>query len=152
MGSEIFQLFRAYSSGTTCGTGDEADRAVICAESVKVILIAFQYLNSAPTEESKFVSFLSALFEVMAESVSFNGMPNHPSGRVGADETIGRMCAQVFVHIARTNPLAFKSTMAIVPPDRRVTLEVAVRADLSGYAAQRNDPAKKKLNLKGFVR
>jgi hypothetical protein len=152
MGSEIFQLFRAYSLGTTCGTGDEADRAVICAESVKVILIAFQYLNSAPTEESKFVSFLSALFEVMAESVSFNGMPNHPSGKVGADETIGRMCAQVFVHIARTNPLAFKSTMAIVPPDRRVTLEVAVRADMSGYAAQRNDPAKKKLNLKGFVR
>lgn len=82
--------------------------------------------------------------------VAFNGYPNHPSGKVGADEAIGRMSAQVFVHVLRSSPGVFKSTMLAIPPDSRSVLEASVRADMNGYKLQQG--GKKKLSLKGFQR
>jgi hypothetical protein len=151
VGCEILQLLRAYSVRILSGRGFDEHRVTVCAESVKVNIMAFQYLNSVSKEEGKFVSFISALFGILVESVSFNGLPNHPSGKDGADETIGRLCAQVFVHVARTTPVQFKSTMALIAPESRTVLEAAVRADMSGYAAPQRE-TKKKINLKGFVR
>ena len=152
VGCEILQLLRAYSLRIVAGQDFDENRITVCAESVKVNMIAFQYLHSVSMEDSKFVSFLSAMFDVLVDCVSYNGLPNHPSGKAGADETIGKMCAQVFVHVARTTPLVFKSAMVIISVERRTILETAVRADMSGYAAPRKEPLKKKLNLKGFVR
>jgi hypothetical protein len=88
----------------------------------------------------------------LVETISFNGLPNSPSGKSGADERIGKMCAQVFVHIARTTPHIFKSTVTAVMPECRSAIEAAVRADMSGYISTSQGPAKKKLSLKGFVR
>eukprot|EP00957_Ditylum_brightwellii_P107277 8185659-Ditylum_brightwellii.AAC.1 len=95
--------------------------------------------------------FLAVIFEVLMTIVRFNGLPNHPSRNVGADDSLGRMSAQAIVHVARSAPVAFKSAMAHLSPEDRSTLEMSVRADMSGYAAPKSTaPTKKKLNLKGF--
>jgi hypothetical protein len=148
VGFEVLQLLRAYSLRLVRGEGSDENQVVVCAESVKVNMIAFQYLSSTPPVEGTATSFLTALFQILVESVSFNGLPNHPSNKGGADESIGRMCAQVFVHIARSDPMMFKSTIAVMAADSRTILEGAVRADMSGYAAPKRE--KKKLSLKGF--
>jgi len=148
VGFEVLQLLRAYSLRLVPGESFDENRVVVCAESVKVNMIAFQYLSSTPPVEGTATSFLTALFQILVESVSFNGLPNHPSNKDGADESIGRMCAQVFVHIARSDPMMFKSTIAVMAADSRTILEGAVRADMSGYAAPKRE--KKKLSLKGF--
>ena len=151
VGCEILQLLRAYGVRILDGSGFDENRVTVCTESVKVNVMAFQYLTSISTEEDKLISFISTLFEVLVENIRMNGLPNHPSGNVGADETIGRMCAQVFVHVARTTPMVFKSTMTVISPESRTVLEAAVRADMSGYAAPQRE-TKKKISLKGFVR
>jgi hypothetical protein len=115
-------------------------------------MMAYQYLTSVSIEETKFVEFLVSLSTLLVEAIAFNGLPNNPSGRSGADDRIGRLCAQVFVHIARTTPPIFKSTMAAVVPECRSAIEAAVRADMSGYISASQGPAKKKLSLKGFVK
>ena len=149
VGFEILQLLRAYSLRLISGQGFNENRVNVCAEAVKLNLMAFQYLSMTPGEEDATASFLLALFEVLVESVKFNGLPgNSNSTNQGADENIGKMCAQVFVHIARSNPLIFKSTIAAMATESRTTLEGAVRADMSGYAAPKRE--KKKLSLKGF--
>jgi hypothetical protein len=148
VGYEILQLFRAHALRLLDGKVLDDNRTTVCAESIKVNLMAFQYLSSSSEEEGNFVSFISTLFEVLVESISFNGMPNNPSGNAGADESIGRMCAQVFVHVARTSPMIFKSAMPVISPDSRTILESAVRADMSGYAKA---DTKRKISLKGFV-
>lgn len=151
VGFEILQLLKAHGMRVLSGQGFDENRVTIVAESVKVNIMAYQYLNSVSAEEGNLISFISTLFEVLVENIRYNGLPNHPSGKVGADETIGRMCAQVFVHVARTTPLIFKSTMGTISPESRTVLEAAVRADMSGYAAPQRE-SKKKISLKGFVR
>ena len=144
-------LMRFYGKFVLVRSGFDENRVTVCTESVKVNVMAYQYLTSVSTEEDKLISFISTLFEVLVENIRMNGLPNHPSGKVGADETIGRMCAQVFVHVARTTPMVFKSTMQSISPESRTVLEAAVRADMSGYAAPQRE-TKKKISLKGFVR
>ncbi len=151
VGCEVLQLLRAHALHILAGKGFDENRESVCAEAVKINVMAFQYLNSVSKEEGEFVSFIITLFEVLVESVSFNGMPNHPTGKIGGNEKIGRMCAQVFVHVARSSPILFKSTVAIMSMESRAVLESAVRADMSGYEAPKME-TKKKISLKGFVR
>lgn len=152
VGFEVLQLLRTYNLRLAPGPGFDENRVTVCAEAVKVNMIAFQYLSTTPGEEGTSSSFLVVLFQVLVEGISFNGLPGNSmlgTGGHGADENIGRMCAQVFVHIARSNPLMFKSAILAMAADSRTVLENAVRADMSGYAAPTREK-KKKLNLKGF--
>lgn len=151
VGFEVLQLLRAYSLRLIPGQGFDENRVTVCAEAVKVNMIAFQYLSTTPGQEDTSTSFLAALFQVLVECVSFNGLPGNSKldkRSHGADENLGRMCAQVFVHIARSNPLMFKATISSMAAASRTILENAVRADMSGYAAPKTE--KKKLSLKGF--
>lgn len=150
VGFEVLQLLRAYSLRLAPGQGFDENRVNVCAEAVKVNMIAFQYLCTTSGQEGASATFLLTLFQVLVESVSFNGLPGNllDTRNDGADENIGRMCAQVFVHVVRSNPLVFKSTIAAMAPETRTVLENAVRADMSGYAAPKRE--KKKLSLKGF--
>ncbi len=150
VGFEVLQLLRAYSLRLAPGQGFDENRVNVCAEAVKVNMIAFQYLCTTSGQEDTCATFLLALFQVLVESVSFNGLPGNvlDTRNDGANENIGRMCAQVFVHVVRSNPLVFKSTIAAMAPETRSVLENAVRADMSGYAAPKRE--KKKLSLKGF--
>jgi len=150
VGFEVLQLLRAYSLRLAPAQSFDENRVNVCAEAVKVNMIAFQYLSTTPGEEGTSASFLLALFQVLVESVSFNGLPGNllDTRSNGADENIGRMCAQVFVHVVRSNPLVFKSTISAMAAESRTILENAVRADMSGYAAPKRE--KKKLSLKGF--
>merc|ERR1712007_250043 len=93
VGFEILQLLKAHGMRVLSGQGFDENRVTVVAESVKVNIMAYQYLNSISAEEGSLISFISTLFEVLVENIRYNGLPNHPSGKVGADETIGRMCA-----------------------------------------------------------
>ena len=152
LGFEVLQLFRYHSTDMVRGAESAEDRLMLCAECIKIVMMAYQYLTAVSIEDNRSVGFLSPLFSLLVESILYNGLPNNPSGKAGADERIGKMCAQVFVHIARTSPSMFKLTVAAVSPEGKSTIEAAVRADMSGYASASQVPSKKKLNLKGFVR
>ncbi|KAL7509674.1 hypothetical protein ACHAXN_006645 [Cyclotella atomus] len=153
LGFEVFQLFKYNAVNMHGGSNNSAhDRLQVCAECIQIVMMAYQYLTSVSIEETKYVEFLVSLSDLLVETISFNGLPNSPSGKSGADERIGKMCAQVFVHIARTTPHIFKSTVTAVMPECRSAIEAAVRADMSGYISTSQGPAKKKLSLKGFVR
>jgi hypothetical protein len=64
---------------------------------------------------------------------------------------LGKISAQAIMHVARTTPAAFKSSMGGLSDHARAILEFAVRSDMSGYVnTNTNAPAKKKLDLKSF--
>ena len=68
VGFEILQLLRAYSVRILNGSGYDDNRVVVCTEAVRVNLMAFTYLSSAPTDELKVVAFVSTLFSILIES------------------------------------------------------------------------------------
>jgi len=152
-GAEIVSILKAYG---VCSTpqGGVSDRLRVeaCADSMKLIMVALQQLCSpGEAEEANVSAFLTVVFDIFTSLISYNGLPNRPSGRPNADPSLGRMCAQGLVHVVRTSPAAFKDTMALLEAEDRAVLEMAVRADMTGYAvAQSQAPAKKKLSLKGF--
>jgi hypothetical protein len=151
IGFEILQLFRAHALHMLVGEGLDENRA-ICGDGVKINVMVLQYMTSETnTNKYDVVSYLRVFFEVLIESISFNGMPNHPTGKVGGDESIGRMCAQVFVHVAKSYLTLFKSTVALLSVEKRAVIEMAVRADMSGFAGQNKIKTKKRISLKGFV-
>jgi hypothetical protein len=96
-------------------------------------------------------AFLSVVFEVWTAVIQFNGLPNQPSPNSRADPTLGRLSAQAIVHVARSSPVAFKTSVAGLSDHGRALLEFSVRAEMNGYAAAPTQaPVKKKLSLKGF--
>ena len=148
VGIEVLQLLRGYGTMSLNGELVEMNRTDACANSMKILMISFQHLVA---EEPKIPAFLAVVFETLVSLISFNGLPNNPSGRHGADPTLGRMCAQAMVHIARVAPSVFKGSMSLLGEEDRTGLEKAVRADMSGYAPPRSlATTKKKLNLKSF--
>ena len=152
-GAEIISILKAYGvCSTPQGGGSDRLRVEACADSMKLIMVALQQLCSpSEAEEADLSAFLTVVFDVFTSLISYNGLPNRPSGRPKADPSLGRMCAQALVHVVRTSPAAFKDTMALLAAEDRAALEMAVRADMTGYAvAQSQAPAKKKLSLKGF--
>lgn len=149
-GFEILQLFRAHALHMLVGEGLDENRAIVCGDGVKINVMVLQYMTSK-TNKYDVVSYLRVFFEVLIESISFNGMPNHPTIKVGGDESIGRMCAQVFVHVAKSYLTLFKSTVVLLSAEKRAVIEMAVRADMSGFAGQNIMKTKKRISLKGFV-
>jgi len=127
-------------------------RTAACADSMKIILSAYQQISADDSDEQQVASFLSVVFGTLLAVVRFNGLPNHASPEVHGDPALGRMCTQAIVHVARTTPAPFKSCVATLTDQDRPLLEFAVRAEMSGYAvaAQQAEPSKKKLNLKAF--
>lgn len=146
-GFEILQLFRAHALHMLVGEGLDENRAIVCGDGVNIYVTVLQYMASE-TNKYDVVSYLCVFFEVLIESISFNGMPNHPTDKVGGDESIGRMCAQVFVHVAKSYLTLFKSTVVLLSVEKRAVIEMAVRADISGFAGQNT---RKRISLKGFV-
>mmetsp|Transcript_8614 Transcript_8614/g.24768 ORF Transcript_8614/g.24768 Transcript_8614/m.24768 type:complete len:2534 (-) Transcript_8614:705-8306(-) len=155
-------------------------RTEVCSDCMKIILSTLQQFSTPPTptttddatsaqdddddddetktndEQQQLVVYLSVLFETFVVIMRFNGLPNHPTPQPGkSDPSIGRMCAQALLHIARTSPTGFKSCMAVLSEQNRAVLEFAVRGEMSGYSTGTSSaaaaaPVKKKLSLKGF--
>lgn len=142
-GFEILQLFRAHALHMIVGEGVDENRVIVCGDGVKINVMVLQYMTSE-TNTYDVVSYLHVFFEVLIESISFNGMPNHPTDNVGGDESIGRMCAQVFVHVAKSYLTLFKSTVVLLSVEKRAVIEMAVRA------GQNKMKTKKRISLKGF--
>lgn len=128
-----------------------ANRQTACANSIKLVLAAYQQISSDEAGDEQVAAFLSILFETLLAILRFNGLPNHPSPQSDGDEALGRMSAQSILHIARTTPVPFKASMASLSDHDRGLLEFAVRAEMTGYVVQGQEaPAKKKLNVGSF--
>lgn len=157
VGAEVlhfFKMFGTLAPGMTLSRAEKARRTTACADTMKVVLVTIQHLVSASTEEPMFVGFLMVLFEYLIMVLRFNGLPGTPPPKTESDPALGRMCAQAIVHIARTAPAPFKTTLAGLPdPNGRALIEFAVRAEMTGYTNTNiQAPAKKKIDLKGFAK
>lgn len=151
VGAQVLGLLKAY--GTLSIPGKEAvdHRLNAFADCMKIIMTSYQQLVASSVDDAQMTAFLSVVFEVLISAIQFNGLPNQPSPNAGADPTLGRLSAQAIVHVARTTPVAFKTSVAGLSDHGRALLEFSVRADMSGYAtAPAPSPAKKKLSLQGF--
>ena len=157
IGADIVNLL--YTYGTMKVQPADADvtlyRTAICADSMKIILLAYRHISNESNEESNMITFLNVIFEVFLAVIRFNGLPNHPSPeKEYGDPGLGRICAQAILFVARTTPIPFKQCVAMLPNDNieRTLLEYAVRAEMNGYVvvAPTVEPIKKKLNLKSF--
>jgi hypothetical protein len=147
VGAEILSVFQTFANKKT------EQRTAVCADCMKIALASFkQFVSDDELSDEEVAKFLVVLFFAFNAIIRFNGLPNHPlpHGNEVSDPSIGRMCAQAMTHAARTAPLPFKSSMALMPETERVVLEFAVRAEMSGYATASQAPVKKKLSLKGF--
>jgi len=150
-GAQVMSLLKGYGTLSLPTSDMKQHRTVVCADAMKILLVTYQQLSSS--EESLLVAFVSTLFDVWVEVIRFNGLPNQASPQAGADPTLGRIMAQAIVHVARTTPTAFKTSMTTLSDHSRAVLEFAVRADMSGYASSATQTTtKKKLSLKGYTK
>ena len=146
-GASVIELFYSHGTGKVAG-GKGSTEA--CAGAMKIILISFMHLVSSDTEESEFAAFLGVVFGVFLAVIRYNGLPNHPSPQAGGDSSLGRLCAQAILHVAKTAPGPFKTCVATLAPHDRTLLEFAVRGEMTGYQVQGGTQEKKKLNLANF--
>eukprot|EP00977_Amphora_coffeiformis_P001138 scaffold236_cov245-Amphora_coffeaeformis.AAC.5 len=146
-GSSVIEIFYAYGAGKA---PDASKSQEVCVGAMKVILISFMQLVSTGAADADFAAFLGVIFGVFLAVVRYNGFPNHPSPQPGGHPTIGRLCAQAILHVAKTAPIPFKTCVAMLAPHDRTLLEFAVRGEMTGYQVQGGTQEKKKLNLKNF--
>ncbi len=149
--AEILLVFRSYAT-LQVPTNLQSHRTAVCAESMKIALVAVQQLSLDGTAEEDVAQFLLLLFQTWIASIRYNGLPNHPPPHIGSsDAALGRMCAQAITHVARTAAVPFKLSMGLMFEQDRGVLEFAVRAEMNGYAVAPAQAApKKKLNLQSF--
>jgi len=151
VGAQVLGLLKAYGTMSIPDKDAVGHRLTAFADCMKVIMTSYQNLVASSTDESQMAAFLSVVFEVWTSVIQFNGLPNQPSPNRGADPTLGRLSAQAIVHVARSSPVAFKTSVAGLSEHGRALLEFSVRAEMSGYAAApTHTPVKKKLSIQGF--
>ena len=140
----VLEIFHLYGTHKLQGP----NRTIACATCMKVVMFTFSHICKEEIECAQGAAFLSIVFQLLVEIISYNGLPNSRKADAGSDPTLGRMSAQFFVHVLRTSPAMFKQCMGGLDVNIRSVLESSVRADMSGYASAA--PVKKKLNLKSF--
>jgi hypothetical protein len=147
---EALVVFQAYATFNV-PADLRVHRSSVCADGMKIALVAIQQLSNDGSTEDDIAQFLHSLFHALIASIRYNGLPNSPIPHPGSsDPAIGRMCAQAITHIARVAAAPFKSCMALMHETDRAVLEFAVRAEMSGYISATTEAASKKLSLKGF--
>ena len=151
VGAQVLGLLKAYGTLSIPAKEAQNNRITGCADSMKIIMIAYQNLLSADNHV-QLAAFLSVVFEALTSVIAYNGLPNQASPQPGADPTLGRLSAQAIVHVARTSPVAFKESMATLSDQGRALLEFSFRGEMNGYASVTQAPVKKKLNLQGFTK
>jgi hypothetical protein len=150
VGGDVLAILYQYGT-VKVPAAAKAKRQTACANSIKLVLAAYQQISSDEAGDQDVAAFLSILFETLLAILRFNGLPNHPSPQSDGDEALGRMSAQSILHIARTTPVPFKASMASLSDHDRGLLEFAVRAEMTGYVVQGQEaPVKKKLNVGSF--
>ena len=153
-GAEVVDILKSY--GCCSVLQDDTfsdDRTQVVGAAMKILMSALQHMclkTEANEAEHSLVSFLVVIFDLFLSLITYNGLPNHTSGKTKADSSIGRLSAQAIVYVARTVPAAFRASISHLPLEDRAALEAAVRADMNGYAQVKQAPERKKLSLKGF--
>ena len=145
VGADVLDLLNRH--GSSPGDNPPA-RVQLCSDALKIMMIGFEQVNSAQ-DDAKTAEYMALLLESFVSVIRYNGLPNHPSPQPGSDPSLGRICAQAVTHMARTTPVPFKSSLGSEAwsPQEKALLELAVRLEMTGYAAP-----KKKLSLKSFKR
>lgn len=146
VGPHMLELYHLYGINEISGQ----HRTVVCATCTKIIMLAYQHISSSKAEEEDMIMFLITIVDVLTSIVSYNGLPNQEVFNKGSDSSLGRMCAQVFVHVLRASPSIFKACMSRLKEEVKLILESTVRADMAGYPSK--EPVKKKLNLESYRR
>jgi len=151
VGAEVLSVFEGYGTLSDRSVELQSRRVAACADCMKIALASYQQFSN-DFSDADTTEFLIMLFEVFIAVLRFNGLPSHPPPQGPlSDPSIGRMCAQAIIYIARTTPIPFKASMGGMSEHDRAVLEFAVRGEMSGYAvATAPAPVKKKLSLKGF--
>ena len=160
VGLEVLQLLKYYGENHFQGSITCDTRKLVCSESIKVIMISYQYLFSEASKcltsytdsENKLAAFLNVVFEVLVSIITYNGLPNQFSEtKTNSDPNIGRICAQSFLHVAKLSPSIFKATLATLTVEDQNKVERAVRAEMSiNVIPKKVASKKKKLLLKSF--
>jgi len=148
------------------GNVDSQVRVSIIADSIRISMLAFQHLmteNHAREDgtgslNDVLASYLRVIFAILVPVIDFNGLPNNIKKTIGSDPAIGKLCAQTIVHIARGSAPAFKCSMGSMTAEERSILEMAMRAELTGYPVANSSGLRKiashgkrgKLNIKAF--
>jgi hypothetical protein len=152
VGADIVALLYQYGTMKIAESGQY--RTLVCADAMKIILLAYRKLTSYEEKsDDSVIAFITIVFETFLAVIRFNGLPNHPSPEANGDPALGRICAQAILYVARTTPGPFKHCVAMLATDQeRNLLEFAVRAEMNGYvvSASAAEPTKKKLTLKSF--
>jgi len=153
-GGQVLQLTKLYGNCQLEGPAYNENRTSMCAMSIKMIMLTFQYMNTDKAVSAEIVSFHSIVFETLVSLVTFNGLPGQGASTLNAnaDPALGRICAQFFVHILRVAPALFKACLVNISAEDRNVLEAAVRADMEGYQKKKVAVVKKPLKLKSFSR
>ena len=148
LGVEVMGLLHHYGTLASTRFTESTKRQQCFADSLKVVLELYHQL----LQESYLAEFLSTIFETFIAVLRFNGLPNHPSPQEKGEAGMGRLVAQAVLHVARTSPEPFKTSMGTLNEQDRTILEFSVRGEMTGYAQTGHGqaPAKKKLNLKSF--
>jgi len=151
IGAQVLNLFKSYGStyNQQKGSLDKNKRSLVCVNCMKFVMLTYQFMVSEADSHDEQI-FLAIVFDVLSTIVLYNGLPNQATTNADADPALGRMCAQFFVHVLRTSPVTFKACMGELSEKSRASLETSVRAEMSGYI--RNEPTRKKLNIKSFRR
>ena len=148
-GAEVVGILKAHGTHAISSKEALSHKISICGDSMKILMVSYNQLSLA--EETILIAFLTLVFECWIAIIQYNGLPNQASPQPGADAMLGKVSAQAIMHVARTTPEAFKSSMGGLSDHARAILEFAVRSDMSGYAnINTNEPVKKKLDLKSF--
>jgi hypothetical protein len=163
LGTDVVSVLWSYGVETGQALRDgnakeEADRRhrrkqTACSDSIRFLLIGFQYLRPATTPKMEgeedgssetsdamvAVPYLQVLLECLLGVLRSNGLPNHPvsapDDEDGPSVLVGRLCAQAAVSLARVAPGSFKSCLAQMGDADRMLVELAVRGEMSGYAS-----------------
>jgi hypothetical protein len=147
MGVDILGLLLRYGTSESPAI-TQADRQSICTDAVAVLLVGYRHLASTVPEDLT-AAFVSSVFGVMLAVLRYNGLPNQQQAH--GDPSIGRVCAQACLLVARTTPNVFKSYLGILSDQDRGLVELAVRGEMTGYATSGpSGGTKKVLNLSGF--
>jgi len=154
VGGQVLQLTKLYGNCQLEGPTFNENRTSMCAMSIKMIMLTFQYMSTDKVISAETVSFHSIVFEALVSLVSFNGLPCQSTGalKASADPALGRICAQFFVHILRMAPALFKACLVNISAEDRNVLETAIRADMEGYQKKKVAVVRKPLKLKSFAR
>jgi hypothetical protein len=151
LGHQIVEVLLMFG---VCRLNLYGSRLAVCSDIIKFLILSFQFMDHFGHYDRESTLYLALVLELMVSIVQFNGLPNDtPNINVNADASLGRLCAQAFVSLARYSPSRLKESMMHLSIDQTLVVESAIRADIAGYKkVASTNTLRKKIDLKGYMK